>query len=103
MTTFTQIGAVGTTDNLEVAPHWLGVFNTNLYLTVVVIAIFIFMAKDFIMQVLSKRITTTATLASKFQEEYVNKRMYAGTGAIQEGLAEKGIAYYFTMNLDTGK
>lgn len=29
--------------------------------------------------------------------------MYAGAGAIQEGLAEKGIAYYFTMNLDTGK
>ena len=26
MTTFTQIGAVGTTDNLEVAPHWLGVY-----------------------------------------------------------------------------
>ena len=102
MTTFTQIGAVGTTDNLEVAPHWLGVLILTVF-AVVVIAIFIFMAKDFIMQVLSKRITTTATLASKFQEEYVNKRMYAGTGAIQEGLAEKGIAYYFTMNLDTGK
>ena len=91
MTTFTQIGAVGTTDNLEVAPHWLGVLILTVF-AVVVIAIFIFMAKDFIMQVLSKRITTTATLASKFQEEYVNKRMYAGTGAIQEGLAEKGIA-----------
>ena len=102
MTTFTQIGAVGTTDNLEVAPHWLGVLILTVF-AVVVIAIFIFMAKDFIMQVLSKRITTTATLASKFQEEYVNKRMYAGTGAIREGLAEKGIAYYFTMNLDTGK
>ena len=102
MTTFTQIGAVGTTDNFEVAPHWLGVLILTVF-AVVVIAIFIFMAKDFIMQVLSKRITTTATLASKFQEEYVNKRMYAGTGAIQEGLAEKGIAYYFTMNLDTGK
>ena len=94
MTTFTQIGAVGTTDNLEIAPHWLGVLILTVF-AVVVIAIFIFMAKDFIMQVLSKRITTTATL--------VNKRMYAGTGAIQEGLAEKGIAYYFTMNLDTGK
>ena len=88
MTTFTQIGAVGTTDNLEIAPHWLGVLILTVF-AVVVIAIFIFMAKDFIMQVLSKRITTTATLASKFQEEYVNKRMYAGTGAIQEGLAEK--------------
>ena len=69
MTTFTQIGAVGTTDNLEVAPHWLGVLILTVF-AVVVIAIFIFMAKDFIMQVLSKRITTTATLASKFQEEY---------------------------------
>ena len=88
MTTFTQIGAVGTTDNFEVAPHWLGVLILTVF-AVVVIAIFIFMAKDFIMQVLSKRITTTATLASKFQEEYVNKRMYAGAGAIQEGLAEK--------------
>ena len=68
MTTFTQIGAVGTTDNFEVAPHWLGVLILTVF-AVVVIAIFIFMAKDFIMQVLSKRITTTATLASKFQEE----------------------------------
>ena len=81
MTTFTQIGAVGTTDNLEIAPHWLGVLILTVF-AVVVIAIFIFMAKDFIMQVLSKRITTTATLASKFQEEYVNKRMYAGTQMI---------------------
>ena len=49
MTTFTQIGAVGTTDNLEVAPHWLGVLILTVF-AVVVIAIFIFMAKDFIMR-----------------------------------------------------
>lgn len=102
MTAFTQIGAVGTTNNFEVAPHWLGVLILTVF-AVVVIAIFVFMAKDFIMQVLSKKITTTATLASKFQEEYVNKQMYAGAGAVQEGLAEKGITYYFTMKLDNGK
>lgn len=102
MKLFLEDSVAGITDNMEVTPHWLGTLIIAMFV-VVVIAIFMFMARDFIMQIFSRKVTATATLISKFKEEYVDKKMYVGNGAVQDGLAEKGIIYYFILELENGK
>lgn len=76
---------------------------------VVIVVLFLRMLfKDAIQAIFSKKKSVPAMLASKVAEPYVSKKVYATgnaavSGGVASGVAEKGMDYYFTFQLDDGK
>lgn len=85
--------------------------TVEIILTIVIAVIIILflrlMFKDLFQTMFSKTKTVSATLVSKVAEPYVTKKVYAaggaGTPGVASGVAEKGMDYYFTFQLEDGK
>lgn len=78
----------------------------------VVIILFLYMLfKDFFSALFAKTHKVTATLVSKVAEPYVTQKVFAsgnadmsgGGSGVGSGVAEKGLDYFFTFELEDGK